>query len=294
MILSVKLAEDAIVVVLGSAGKRVVVQDCCIYILPQGTLINDVITDERQFKIVLEEIKKKYSRYKGAVHLLLGSNQIITKIMQVPPMSGNQLMYTVEKELQPYKGEWVDLVYDYSVIRRENIKNRGGTILGAAIEREKIRQFKSLFEESGMRIKTINIAANAMLQLMERLPDLAGGTYILSILDGRNMLSTLYIDGIYVHTGRSRFLYDRGSGEFLAELRNEIGALVHFGNSLGRGPINQTLYFGGLSDYEREHLGVESKPIETPNYFRIADGIDYKLKDYFYATGNLFGKQGIW
>lgn len=292
--LSVKLAEDAIVIVLGNAGKRVVIEDCCKYILPQGTLINDVITDEKQFKTVLEEMKHKYHRYENNIHLLLGSNQIITKIMQVPPMSKHQLLYTVEKELSQYKGEEADLVYDYSVIRRENTNNRGGTILGAAMEREKIVRFKALFETCGMRIKTIDIAANAALQLIERLPYLAGKTYILSVLDGRNMMSMLYMDGMCVHTGRSRFLYDRDSQEFLTEMRGEIRALIHFSNSLGKGTVTKTLYFGGLSEHEKEHLGVDGINIETPEYFQIAAGVDYSLKDYFYATGNLFGRQGIW
>lgn len=293
MVLSVNLAEDAIVVVLGKAGKRLVIEDCHRYILPQGTLINDVITDEKQFKSVLEEVKHRYDRYSSRVHLVLGSIQIVTKMMQIPPLSKRQILYLVRQELEHYKGEDMDLVYDYGVVRRKNRYNQGGIILAASIEREKIKGYTKLFEECGMKVKTIDVAMNAAVNLIERLPALEGGTYILSVLDGRNMLSVLYIDGSYVHTGRSRFLHDRDSREFVEEMQEEIQALMDFSKFLGAGKFIETVYFCGLSLCEKEYLNMKGDDLEEPWDIQIAHGLEYQLKDYIYATGNLYGKIGV-
>lgn len=45
MKLTVNLAEDAIITLKGKAGRKLVIQDCERYPLPQGVLINDVVTD---------------------------------------------------------------------------------------------------------------------------------------------------------------------------------------------------------------------------------------------------------
>lgn len=294
MRLVVKLGEDAIITLKGTAGRKIMIRDCKRYSLPMGTLINDVITDEEQFKLVLKQIRKRYGPGFKRIHLVLGSNQIPAKVMQVPNLSKSQLNMLVEKELEHYKMEEKAMVYDYSVVRRSD-GNGVRTILAAAIPRGRMDDYRKLFAECKMVVASVDIALNALIHMVEYLPDLMGKTYLLSVLDGRNMLTLLYINGVYRHTGRSRFLHERGSVELIREVVRDIEIMGGFANSLEGGAFVPTVYFGGIEGDERNllfevmmsELGMEGRMLMMTNGFVIGRTQDYYLADYIYATGNL-------
>lgn len=298
MKLSLNLAEDAIIAVKGGGDRVLRIVDCQRYRLPQGSLINDVIVDEAPFKTVLEQIKRKHPADRNKIHLVLGSNQILTKVMQVPCLPHKQLLTLVQRELETYKVEDKEMIYDYGVIRQHNGYGHAGTILGAAIEREKLDYYRKVFKECGMKIKSMNVALNVVTNLAEHLPSLKGKTYILAVLDGRNMQTSLYIDGIYRHTGRIRFLYERNTEELLRETVKEIGIIGSFARSLEYGAPVSAVYFCGLEKEEEEPLfemlrrekGINAAVPEAAGKIMAEPGISYQLADYAYATGNLLGR----
>lgn len=298
MKLSVGLSEDAITVVKGSLGRHVRIRDCRRYDLPKGTLINDVIAEEETFKEVLREIKIQYPFDSRRVCLTFGSSRVLAKIMQVPGLTRKQLLYMVEKELENYQVEEKEMVYDYGVVRRNPGWRQGGTILGAAIEREKIVNYQKIFRECGLEIQSMNISLHAMVRLVEHLPELAGKTCIFAVLDGRNMHMCLYTNGVYRHTARSRFLHERGTGELLQEVIKDIGVIDSFAKSLETGMPVTTVYFCGLQKMEREplfrslkeELGMEGRIPEETERFSVRKGLSYHLADYAYATGSLLGR----
>ena len=298
MKLTVNLAEDAIITLKGKVGRKLVIQDCERYPLPQGVLINDVVTDEEQFLHVLQTIKARYGLCASRVNLVLGSNQIITKVMQVPKMTEKQLRYLVKMELEHYRTEEKEMVYDYSIIR-EGDNESGATVLGAAIERGRTELYEELFARCGIKIVSVDIALNALLHLVECIPQLEGETYLLSVLDGRNMMTVLYIDGIYRHTARSRFLHERGSTELLREAVKEIAAMSSFAKSLENGTEVRKLYVGGLNREEQSalfdmlgaELGIMGGPVMEDGLFITKRKPEFCLADYVYAAGSLLGRQ---
>lgn len=297
MMLTVNLAEDAIITLKGKAGRRFVIQDCERYSLPQGVLINDVVTDEEQFQQVLRKIKARYGLCASRIHLVLGSNQIITKVMQVPRMTKKQLRTMVRMELEHYKTEEKEMVYDYSVIR-EGGDMEGNTILGAAIERGRTEGYERLFARCEMKIVSVDIALNALLHLVEYIPELKEKTFLLSVLDGRNMMTVLYIDGVYRHTARSRFLHERGSMELIREAVREIAAMANFAKSLENGMEVTRLLVGGISGSEQAflfeglsmELGIEGSLVKEDECFITKKKPDFCLADYIYAAGSLLGR----
>lgn len=297
MRLTVNLAEDAIITLKGKSGRKFVIQDCERYPLPQGVLINDVVTDEEQFQQVLRKIRARYGLFSNRIHLVLGSNQIVTKVMQVPKMNRKQLLTLVSMELEHFKTEEKEMVYDYSVIR-ERGDSDGATILGAAIERGGTDIYEKLFSQCGMKIVSVDIALNALLHLVECIPELEGKTYLVTVLDGRNMMTVLYIDGIYRHTARSRFLHERGSIELIREVVKDIAAMANFAKSLENGTEVIQLHVGGMGGEElallfevlNRELGILGSPIKQNEHFITKRKPDFCLADYVYAAGSLLGR----
>lgn len=297
MMLTVNLAEDAIITLKGKAGRRFVIQDCERYSLPQGVLINDVVTDEEQFQQVLRKIRARYGSCAKRIHLVLGSNQIVTKVMQAPKMTEKQLGSMVRMELEHYWSEEKEMIYDYSVIHKGG-DLEGNTILGAAIERGRTEGYELLFAQCGMKIVSVDIALNALLHLVEYIPELEEKTFLLSVMDGRNTMTVLYIDGVYRHTARSRFLHERGSVELIREAVREIAAMANFAKSLENGMEVTRLFVGGISGEEQAllfgvlelELGIEGSLVKGNEHFITKGKTDFCLSDYVYAAGSLLGR----
>lgn len=296
MRMSVYLGEDNIQVVTGKPGKKIRISSCASYPLREGTLINDVVTDEACLLEVLEEIGNSYRPYKGQVYLMLGSSKIITRVLSVPLMSQRALLKLAKRELKAFSrletGE--EMVYDYSVLKPLNKENKGGTILCAAMGRDMITEYKGLFQTCGMKIKAIDITANAMARMSGFLPALENKTFILSTLDGRNMMSFLYTEGNYVHTSRIRLLSERSGRESSDEIIKEVEAIAHFYRSQMYAYELNVIYFCGLTRDESEtllkrvsqSLNLKAEVLDDRERFLVDSGCDFVLSDYIYATGN--------
>lgn len=288
MKLVIYLGEDNIKVVLGRHGTGLWVKSCHTYELPKGTLINGVVTDQAVFNEVLKEIALTYHRYAGRVHLVLGTSKIITRMMKVPDMSERALLEVARKELKTYlvNGD-EDMVCDYGRVNRESI-------LCAAIQRNLIAGYCRGFLRFGLKVRTIDTALNSVVIFAENLPLLKGKTYILAVLDGRNMISTLYVKGKYVYTSRLRLVSERETPELCHEIMRHMGAVRRFGENQNKGVRIERIHFCGLYGMEENTLYPMVKTeldMEPSNLKLNAEGVEMDVSSYIFAAGNLISRE---
>ena len=282
------LGEDNIKVVLGKPRERLSVKTCRTYELPKGTLINDVITDDEAFEQTLRTIGRDFRRYAGEVHLVLGSNKIITRVLKVPSLPNAVLMETARKELKGYLvKEEEDMVYDYGRIDAE-------TILCAAVRRSMLEEYSARFRQCRLRLKSVSAALDSVTAFAQRLPLLKGNTFILVILDGRNMISSLYIGGVYIYTSRLRLLAERGTEETCSEMLGQMASVKSFAENRYHAGEITSIYLCGLKEEEeqvlypmvKEDLDVNACALEL-----YAEEPGENLQAYLYAAGGLLARR---
>lgn len=301
MRLSVYFSEDAIHVLLGKRGRTVKVIACQILPLKPGTLINDVVTEDDQLKEVLMKIRDQYPKYRDKVRLVLGNSRILTKTMQVPALPARHILEIAKRELQTCFNISEDMVYDYTTLKTRNSDNKGGTILAVAVKRELIDSFTKLFQECGMELREADIALNAILGLTRSMRYLEKETYILSVLDGRSILSFVFIEGDYMYSNRFRLTMGEEGPETGLELSIHLSSLLQFNRSQRNEKEIKKIYLCGVRK-ERESASiaflqaeigkdVEISILDGPETYHAVQGIDYRLCDYPFATGTLCRKR---
>ena len=265
MRLSVYLGENEIRTVLGRSGKTIEIMDCLSVRLKEGALINDVVTEEAAVKEVLNGIRKRYGKYRRHVYLTMGGNQIITKVLSAPRLPRCQMMELVRRELSDLilPSEKDGYVYDYSIVRKKNRDHKGRTILCVAMKRSVIHEYQTLFSECGMKLKAIDVAVDGLNSLVDFLPSFRNKTFIMAVADGRNMMTSLYIDGVYAYTNRMRLVDERGTSESL-----EVDSLIP------------------------EIVNNEDIAVTVPgpeSWITVKEGLNYSMDQYMYVTGSLLG-----
>lgn len=302
MRLSVYLGEDEIRTALGRAGKKIEIHDCCRIRLEEGTLINDVVTEEEAVKAVLADIRERYGKYRRSVYLTMGGNQIITKVMQVPRLARRHMLELVKQELSDLilPSEENSYVYDYSVIRRKNRDNKGRTILCVAMKRKVVAEYENLFSECGLKLKAIDVAVGGVNRLVDFLPVFHEKTFILAVADGRNLMTSIYIDGVYTYTNRMRLVEERGRKGCTEEMEKVIRSVIHFCRVQKEEFELDFVCICGISEKEREFLipGItRSEDIavfvpEPGDLVEAKAGVSYSVDNYMYVTGNLINGRG--
>lgn len=289
--LSIYLGEDRIQVLLGEWKNKIHIKRCEEYILPEGTLINDIVFNEEAFCSVLRAICKSYVTHRSKVRLMLGSNQIVTKTIQAPKLPHPAMVELVKKELETLIGSQQQMLYDYSVIGDK-------LILGAGLEKEKLDKLLHLFGSEKLKIKSVDIALNGMIRLSQYLTDLKECTYLLCLVDGRNLMASLFKRGRYIYAGRIRLLSERGSKEVIHEIGKHLQSFVQFYYLEKHKDLIENIYLGGFKADEEAQIGsyIEDKvkipigSLSPAGDLRVEQGQQLILEDYFFTVGNLYGR----
>lgn len=295
------ISTENIQVIKGSCDKSdmIKVDDFKNYSLLEGAMINGVITDEQAVKDVLEQIKQEGV---NTARLVLDSGQIIVKNLTVPFLKKKEILEVVKDELASVDQNHEDLVYDYSVLQDKfEDEQTGGEILCCGIERKLLSSYIDLFDNVGIKLKSVDVSVNALQKLTQELVDFEHKTYIISVIDGNNLSSYLFEDNHYTFSNRTRLFSERGTEAFTLEMNSNISQLLQF-NKAKRSPYTiECTYFCGLRDDEepmvfesiKQNLNIGSQPFPNSKIVYLTDaskGFTFQLHDYIYPVGSLIRK----
>ena len=112
MELSVYISNERIEIVAGTGSKsKAKIKKVYSLAVPEGTIMNGIITGEQRLQETLEQIWNRYSLPRKGICLVIDSGKIMTKMLEVPYMNDKELISCINKEFAD--GEKTDLVTDY-------------------------------------------------------------------------------------------------------------------------------------------------------------------------------------
>lgn len=181
------------------------------------------------------------------------------------------------------------------MIRKENGDGRGRTILCAAMKRQVVEEYKALFSECGLKLKGIDVAIDGLNRLAGFLPSFQNKNFILTVADGRSMMTSLYIDGVYTYTNRMRLVEERKTAACAEEMAQVVRSVVHFCRMQKE---EFELDFICLSGFNKAELDLlipvvfkdGEIPVNIPlpeEKITVRKGLDYSMDRFMYVTGNL-------
>lgn len=267
--------------------------------LEAGVLINGVITNEESLRntitMALEEDQNLFKN----MNLLIDSSLIMTKNVEVPKLSPKALSALALSEFEDTAGNYENLIVDYSSIPGPN----GQNMFCCAVEKRVLDPYVALFESLKIKIASIDIGLNAIIKYVSKTKDYHGMTFALNIVDGNNLLSLLFENGLYIFSNRFRLMADRGTDAFASELSTRLSSLIQFNKSeKSEHNLVMSLY-AGLDEFELNTLKTlvfdpDLKLFilpQTPNIeasFSIDDIFDFGA--YLYPISGFFtGKSDI-
>lgn len=215
-----------------------------------GALINGVITNEEMVKETISEALKESPHLFKNMKLVIDSSLIATKNVEVPKLKPKELEVVAATEFEDTAGNYDALVVDYAHIPGP----AGNNLFCCGVEKRVLESYITLFASLKIQIKSIDVGLNTLIQYVTATKDYQGMTFALNILDGKNLVSLLFENGIYIFSNRSRLLSERGTDAFADELLGKLSSLIQFNKSQkSEHTLNMSLY-AGLDEYELNGL----------------------------------------
>ncbi len=258
-----------------------------------GALINGVITNEEVFRETIRAALKESPKLFKNIKLIIDSSLILTKTVEVPKLKPRELETLAATEFDESAGNYDELVVDYTPIPGV----AGNYIFCCGIEKRVIESYVALFASLKIQIQSIDVGLNTIIQYVTATRDFRGMTFALNILDGKNLVSLLFENGIFIFSTRSRLLAERGSEAFSQELSGKLSSLIQFNKSQKSDHhLNMSLY-AGLDPFELEGLkALNFEPDlslfilpQTPNVkntFVMEESFDFST--YIYPIAGFF------
>lgn len=294
MATSLYLSNNNILAVLGSGGKSIKVRKLCRTQIPEGSLINGIITNETELAQELSDFWSANALPKQNVSLVISSTQFTLKSLSLPTGSEKKIRETIPMEFEN-SDQLTDPIYDYMITRTKSGGNMTD-VQAVMAERSFIKSYVDLFSSIGVSIDSINTGRGSMTKLMSSLKHLAGETCVIMYVDNTSIASMLWSDDAMIHSMQNRVFSDPGSEQFGTEIARIISNLTQFASTQHLEQEIEAIYLGGVSAEELEtyrqsvsQLGIEIplKPMEMGSLIKGTKNTSENVSDYMYCLGDM-------
>ncbi len=262
--------------------------------LPEGCLINGVITNEADLAEALKAFFADNKLPTGRVALIAGGSQFMHRIMELPAMSEKKRLAVLSHELSSSGAETTAPLDDYMLLSRD-AKTRTDTVLATRVEQSVIAGYDALAKDAGFKLTCIDLGLAAPIKAVRTIPALQNGTFVVLQFDDDTISACLFVQGQYTYSTRSRLFNPRGTAESGTEIAQKLSGLIQFHIASKSDHQIDTVYFAGADakDFTVCRPGCEALALKVeqfPDSPTVSLPKGTALADVLYAAGNLIAR----
>ncbi|MGI6071248.1 MAG: type IV pilus biogenesis protein PilM [Blautia sp.] len=285
MITSVYLSNNILHIVTGERKKGLpAVQQTYSVEIPEGSLLNGLITNEQELVEQLKEIWENNHLPASDVELVVDTSKFVTKQVSLPKQKEKHLLENLAREYSDVERR-ENAVYDYMVIG-ENKGTKLREMMAVMTDSDYLEGILKVFREAGISVKSITTARSNAVKLLPHILNQGNTakTCILQVLVGSTLTSLLWIDGTYTYANKKRLFCERGTDQFAVEVIRNINSMVQFHSSLKSDSEIKNIYLCGFT---QEEIGSCQEAAGQFELGMEVAALDYEYRDYLYAAGSL-------
>ena len=249
--------------------------------LPEGCLINGIITNEAELTAALQGFFAANELPTQRVALAAGGSQFNHRVLTLPRMSEKKRAAVLTREFSTGGADVTAPLDDYMLLSTDK-KTKADTVLATRVESAVIETY-------------IDLALAGQIKLVRATPELAGKSFVVLQFDGDSLIAGLYEKGQYKYSTRSRLFNPRGTEASGTEIGQKLSGLIQFQTAAKSEHPIKAVYFGGSTAADLavctpacRALQLEVAPYPSTPNIKLPDHV--KLADIALAAGNLIAR----
>ncbi len=292
MTTSVYLSNNTINAVVGTGGRRIRVKRVCSVEIPEGSLINGIITNETDLSDQLKEFWAQNKLPKKNVALVINSSQFVLKTLTLPKTNDRKIREVLPMEFGDVTDQ-KDPVLDYMI---ESAEKKTLSLHAVMTDRSFVQGYLNLFKGLGIKVSSISVARTCRNKLLGTLKQVRDKVCVIHMIDGTSISSMLWVNGKSVYATQRRVFCEAGTAQFGMELARLVNNIQQFAITQQIHEKIETVYLAGMQDAEfaiyRETMadaGTEGKceMLQPEKHIRMPKGMEQEYSRYLAELGNM-------
>ena len=155
MSVSIYLNNLQVQIVNGTFGKKGKFQNSIIADAPDGSIINGIVMDQDSFVQFLNRVWAEYNLSKKDVHLVVNSNKIPGRLVDVPVLNTTKTRQFVGRELSDMQKEDEESFICYNEVGGGGKNSKMRKLYAEIVANSLIKDYIDIFAAAGITLKSI-------------------------------------------------------------------------------------------------------------------------------------------
>ncbi len=230
--------------------------------MPDGAVVNGVINDEERLSEAFAEASKKFGKIKSAV-LVLDTTHIISRLSVLPKCSQKEMDALVKNEFVNRNMTDKEYIYDYAVVKSNNVTNKQQLVLSCAIDKTIIDTYKAFFAKMKVKIIRVDFSSNVIIQAASALTDPWNGKNTLVCVVDHYIVSVInFLANGEIFFHRARILASENDERYFKEISDILRSYVQGRKSVDRNEETGNIYIFDGNCYEQDKYAEYLAPLE--------------------------------
>jgi hypothetical protein len=234
--------------VIGYVGRTV--KKFVAYNLPEGTLINGMITDSAFLTECLTIMRQENPGLFSAPSLIVDGSAILSRRLITPKLSHKRYLQLVRDDFTDSTEDTGNLVCGYYKLDTKD----EDAVLACAVDKGLVDAYISAFKSAGIKLQSMHIGVEALVNFIGANQDLKKASFVLTLIDGFTAVSMIFENGSNVFMSRAR-LYGDAKEQIFQNVLDNLNGLINFNRSQKFSEITQCYYLG-VSDADMRLIDV--------------------------------------
>ncbi len=294
MSVSIFLNNTKVQIVIGKKGKKGIFERAIKVDAPEGSIINGIVMDPERFSEFLNQVWTANNLPKKDVILVVNSNKIPGRMVDMPIMSKQKSKEYMRRELADMMREGEEMLLAYNCVAANKSKKMNKMYVELA-SREQIKDYIDIFGAAGITLKAVQSAEGSIIGLLEEATAKQYKTFVMQITDENIVSNILWVDGVFNYFNSVRLFNEPGTEGYYEDCARSLSNLKQFmaANKL-ESNVERIVIAGtertDVSFYGSmvENFGIEA-PVEIMNYgLGTTPQMQFEAQKAIFALGGLF------
>ena len=199
MSVSVYLSNQQIQIAVGNRGKKAGLSNVYTTLAPEGSIINGIVMNPTNFGEFLKEYWTKNNIPLKDIYLVINSNKIASKQIELPKMNKEKSLDFIQREFADMgRDEDSEQVFAYTKLS-ENAKEKMAKVYGESAPVDLLRDYVKIFEFMGAELKGIFSSEGSIIGFTRETAAKQAKSFILQLSNDNLLANVVFVDGEFFY-----------------------------------------------------------------------------------------------
>ncbi|MBQ6231612.1 MAG: hypothetical protein IJJ74_10925 [Eubacterium sp.] len=294
MSVSIFLNNTKVQIVTGRKGKKGVFERAIKVDAPEGSIINGIIMEPERFADFLNHVWTANNLPKKDVILVVNSNKLPGRVIEIPAMSKQKSKEYMKRELSDMMRDGEEMLIAYNELANDSGKKMKKMYVELA-SREQIKDYMDIFGAAGITLKSIQSAEGSIIGLLEQATAKQYKTFVMQITNENIVSNILWVNGVFNYFNSVRLFNEPGTEGYYEDCARSLSNLKQF---MAANKIDAPIEKIVIAGTERTDVSFYGSMVETFGIGANVEIMNYGLGDnpqtqfeaqkVIFALGGLF------